>query len=272
ALANWLVGNPSEAAAVETAYAAIRLRARADCTVAVHGSATQVEIGGRTFGTESTLHLKTGDELRVPAPASGCGSYVAVSGGLNVDPALDATSTYAPAKLGGIDGSTLKSGVILRANDAPSVLVRTLPDAFKLRHSSDFLLRIVAAPESDWIDPASLIGQNWLVGRRGDRIGLELEGSALEPLRTTQLESSAVFPGTIQCPPSGLPFLLGPDAQTTGGYPRIAQIVRADRHLIGQLRPGAHVRFQRIEPAEARRLYRSKIALIRQLQPDFRLD
>jgi len=47
-----------------------------------------------------------------------------------------------------------------------------------------------------------------------------------------------VFPGTVQCPESGAPFLLSVDAGTVGGYPRVAQIVRADRHLLGQLRPG----------------------------------
>ena len=103
-------------------------------------------------------------------------------------------------------------------------------------------------------------------------MGLQLEGGVLRLTENKALDSSAVFPGTIQCPASGAPFLLGCDAQTTGGYPRIAQIIRADRHLIGQLRPGAHVTLQQIKAAEARRLYRSKLSLLRKLQPDIALD
>jgi 5-oxoprolinase (ATP-hydrolysing) subunit C len=260
ALANWLVGNDPEAAALETAYAPVKLLAKADCMVAVQGAAGEIELDGKRQPTARSLHLAAGQKLTIPAPEGGCRSYIAINGGIAAAPVLDATSTYTPAKLGGLSGSALEGDAIVPANDAKPIAPRTLPDEFRLRYSSDFLLRV------------SLMDQNWTISRRADRIGLELEGPAIKLLRTDQLESSAVFPGTIQCPPSGLPFMLGPDAQTTGGYPRIAQIIRADRHLIGQFRPGARLRFQRIEPAEARRLYRSKIALIRQLQPEFRLD
>jgi allophanate hydrolase subunit 2 len=67
--------------------------------------------------------------------------------------------------------------------------------------------------------------------------------------------SGPVFTGTIQCPETGLPILLGPDAQTLGGYPRILQVVKADRHLIGQLRPGDQLKFQRISLEEAEKLW-----------------
>jgi 5-oxoprolinase (ATP-hydrolysing) subunit C len=272
ALANWLVGNGPEVPALETAYAPLRMRAYTDCTVAIQGAASEVYIDGQMHPTAQSLHLAEGTELYIPAPKGGCRSYVAIRGGIAVATVIGATSTYLPAKLGGLDGSALSSGAIISANAAGPCPIRSLSNDFQLRYGMEFLLRITNGPENDWIEPTAFTSQQRTVSRRADRIGIELEGAPIKPLRTDQLESSAVFPGTIQCPPSGLPFLLGPDAQTTGGYPRIAQVIRADRHLIGQLRPSARVRFQRIEPAEARRLYRSKIALIRQLQPDFRLD
>ncbi|MFM2410014.1 MAG: hypothetical protein RL481_842 [Pseudomonadota bacterium] len=272
ALANWLAGNSSEAAALETAYAPVSFSVKEDCLAAVQGAATEVEIDGQRRGTGQSIMLKAGARLTIPAPMGGCRSYLAIGGGIKVKPVLGATSTYSPARLGGIGGGALLRGTIVAANDGPSISHHSIPDQFQLRYGMVFLIRITAAPESEWIAPDTLINQKWTISRRADRVGIELDGTPIPLLRSDQIESSAVFPGTIQCPPSGKPFLLGPDAQTTGGYPRIAQIVRADRHLIGQLRPGAYVRFQRIEPAEARRLYRSKIALIRQLQPDFRLD
>jgi 5-oxoprolinase (ATP-hydrolysing) subunit C len=272
ALANWLVGNEAETAALETTYAPLSLRAEADCVVAAQGAALHVEINGQHHTTHQALSLSAGDVLTIPPPAGGCRSCIAVRGGFMIAPVLNATSTYTPARLGGLGGSMLSKGAMLQANPAPACELRTLPKPFRLHHSLDFLLRVTVAPESHWIMLDGFCNQNWKISRRANRIGIELDGTSLKPLRIEQLVSSAVFPGTIQCPPSGLPFLLGPDAQTTGGYPRIAQVIRADRHLIGQLRPGAHVRFKRIEPAEARSLYRSKIALIRQLQPDFRLD
>lgn len=272
ALANWLAGSDAEAAALESAYAPVSFKAHERCAVGIHGAATQVEINGDPASTGETLFLDPGDVLKIPASAGGCRNYIAVCGGISEQGELKATSTYVPARLGGFDGTTVSAGTLLQAATRTAVEARKLPAEYRLRYSMDFRLRIVSAPESDWLDLNGLLDENRLVGRRADRIGLELEGSRLKLLRDTPVDSSAVFPGTIQCPPSGLPFLLGPDAQTTGGYPRIAQVIRADRHLIGQLRPGAHIRFQHIEPAEARCFYRSKIALIRQLQPDFRLD
>ncbi len=88
-----------------------------------------------------------------------------------------------------------------------------------------------------------LIDSNWIVGRRSDRMGLQLEGPLLEVSSAGRMPSAAVFPGTVQCPESGSPFVLGVDAATIGGYPRVLQVTRADRHLLGQLRPGDHVRF-----------------------------
>jgi allophanate hydrolase subunit 2 len=82
------------------------------------------------------------------------------------------------------------------------------------------------------------------------------------------MPSAAVFPGTLQCPESGVPFLLGIDAQTTGGYPRVLQVARPDRHLIGQLRPGDRLRFLLRTPAEATRDLRLKHAAWRRWLPD----
>lgn len=272
ALANWLAGNGPDVAALETAYAAVSFKAVHDCAIGVQGAATSVEINGQSHSTSQTILLSSGDTLRIPRPSGGCRSYIAMTGGIAESGAMQATSTYLPAQLGGFEGRTVRAGVQFHAATEWATGLRSMPDAYRLPYGSDFLLRVIATPESEWLEVAGLLDEPRTVARRADRIGLELDGTPLKLLRTTQIDSSAVFPGTIQCPPSGVPFLLGPDAQTTGGYPRIAQVIRADRHLIGQLRPGARIRFQRIEPAEARRLYRSKIALLRQLQPEIRLD
>lgn len=273
ALANWLAGNGPEAAALETAYAPVTLRAHQDCVVGIQGAATSVDVNGTVLPTSQSVKLVRDDLLHISAPAGGCRSYIAVQGGLSAHGSLMPTSTYLPAEVGGYGGKSLPRGAMISAAEAAlGGKANTLPGKYRLRYGMDFVLRVVAAPESDWFDIDRLVGDSRTVSPRADRIGLELSGKPLQLLRNSPIDSSAVFPGTIQCPPSGLPFLLGADAQTTGGYPRIAQVIRADRHLIGQLRPGARIRFQRIEPAEARRLYRSKIALIRQLQPEFRLD
>ena len=93
-------------------------------------------------------------------------------------------------------------------------------------------------------------------------MGMALEASPLGTDESSNMPSAAVFPGTIQLPPSGQPYLLGPDGQTTGGYPRIAQVIRADRHLIGQLGSGSRIQLVPTTVERATEIYREKLSLL----------
>ncbi|MEE9433512.1 MAG: biotin-dependent carboxyltransferase family protein [Sphingorhabdus sp.] len=275
ALANWLVGNTAEASGYETTMMPVELEAFTDCCLAVHGAATRVLIDGEERDTSAAIFLTSGQTLTIPPPDGGCRSYIAFRGGVPGEKRMGARSTYLPAAFGGNGGKLIADGYTPKAvslNNDPWE-ERILPLEYRLPHGDEFILRVTDAQESTLLDNAEdLFTRPYTISRRADRIGIELDGTQITLKPHPPMESSAVFPGTIQCPPSGKPFLLGPDAQTTGGYPRIAQVIRADRHLIGQLRPGARMRLQRINPVEARRLYRSKIALLRKLQPALRLD
>ena len=121
-------------------------------------------------------------------------------------------------------------------------------------------LRTCAAAETALLgDESALFESNWEVDRRADRMGLRLGGPALSVSSDGRMPSAGVMPGTIQCPEDGAPYLLSVDAGTVGGYPRVAQVARADRHLLGQLRPGDHVRLLRREPDEAVDEFRAKL-------------
>jgi allophanate hydrolase subunit 2 len=82
------------------------------------------------------------------------------------------------------------------------------------------------------------------------------------------MPSAGVLPGTVQCPEDGVPYLLSVDAGTVGGYPRIAQVARVDRHLLGQLRPGDHLRLLRRQPDEAVDELHAKINYWKDWLPD----
>jgi allophanate hydrolase subunit 2 len=123
-------------------------------------------------------------------------------------------------------------------------MLRT-PKEFRPRAGTSWALRACSGAEVELLSKESrfdLFDTNFAVGSRADRMGLQLESARFDVSSGGRLASAPVFPGTIQCPEDGKPFLLSIDAQTIGGYPRVAQVARADRHLIGQLRPGDHVR------------------------------
>ncbi len=148
---------------------------------------------------------------------------------------------------------------------------RKTPKEFRPQATSGWALRACDGAEIGLLDKETrfnLFDTNFSIGRRADRMALRLEGARFETRSQGRMPSAPVFPGTIQCPEDGLPFLLAADAQTTGGYPRIAQVARVDRHLIGQLRPGDHVRLLWREAATAIEELQAKLDYWRAWLPD----
>lgn len=266
ALANRLVGNPPDAPGLEITLSGARLRFLNGGVISLTGGQCNMTLAGRSVLEHETLVPKTGDILDIGSLTKGTRIYVAAAGGISGSDWLGAVSTYLPAGLGGHHGRALKDGDELITN--PSTFSKTLqtPAGLRPHIGRSWALRTAPGPEFDMLDQAgqrALFAMPWSASQRLDRMGAALEGPVLQLNSDGRLPSAAVFPGTLQCPPSGQPFLLMAEAQTTGGYPRIGQIIRADRHMLGQLRPGDRLTLIRTEPEEAARILRSKTALFR---------
>jgi len=246
ALANRLVGNDLGAPGLEVTLSGMRLRADAACRVAVTGAACAVLMDGRSVAQHEQLSLEAGAELRMGGVETGVRSYLAVSGGLLVDEVLGSASTYLPAALGGYRGRALEAGDRLIVAPVPaSQGPPQTPKRYRPEFRNTWSLRVCPGAEFASLTRESrerLLAGRYTVGRRADRMGVALDGVVLNTDSTGVLDSRPVFPGTLQCPEGGQALLLGVDAQTTGGYPRVAEVIRADRQWIGQLRSGDHLR------------------------------
>lgn len=272
ALANRLVGNTAQAAGLEMTLSGPRLAFDAPARVAVTGAGMTLRLNDRACPAHETVLVRPGDRLDVGACPSGARAYLAVAGGLAAASFLGSVSTYLPAGFGGLDGRALADGDRLEVVEpaASDELLRT-PDAYRPPMAHAWGLRACAGAEARRLDSRSweaLANGSWTVSRRADRMGIELEGPVLRVDSTGRMPSAAVFPGTLQCPENGRPFLLGVDAQTTGGYPRVLQVARCDRHLLGQLRPGDRLRFLLRDPAAAAADLGAKHAYWRRWLPD----
>jgi len=270
ALANRLVGNVWDAPALEVALLGPTLRFERECGFAITGAVAAISLNGNVVEPHATLHASAGDELVVGAAEIGARVYIAFAGGLAAEEILGSTSTNLQAGFGGLQGRALQTGDELAVNYASAPELIT-PDEFRLPVSSSWAVRACAASETDQLDADSLeylFNTNWTVDRRADRMGLRLAGAKLTVSSDGRMPSAGVIPGTIQCPEDGAPYVLSVDAGTVGGYPRIAQVARADRHLLGQLRPGDHVRLLRREPDEAVEALHAKLAYWREWLPD----
>jgi len=100
-----------------------------------------------------------------------------------------------------------------------------------------------------------VFGSTFRVSASSDRMGYRLEGATLDLRNPTELLSEGTTFGTVQLPPGGAPIVLMADAQTTGGYPRIAEVTSVDLPLLAQLKPGDRLRFSIVSLEQAQALY-----------------
>lgn len=269
-LANAALGAPANAAALECTITGPTLRIERNTAFSIAGANMSPKLNDTPLPLYQRVEGKAGDVLSLGTAKAGARSYIAFEGGVAGQSFLGSYSTYTPAALGGVEGRALQSGDTLNGAELPSSSPREIPRSLQLTVSRAFILRATAGPEADQFSDSGgerFFANRWVVGRRADRMGAQLEGGKVRCGNTTPMASSPVFPGTVQCPSDGAPFLLMADAQTVGGYPRIAQVIAADLALTGQLRPGDDVWFRRTAPDEARDIARKKAALFEGFLP-----
>ncbi len=262
---NLLVGNAPDAAGIEFTLGPAALRFHADSVVALTGTDADADLDGRPLHPGWRTAVRAGQMLRLAAPRERMRAYLCVAGGIAVPPRLGSRSTDLKAGFGGLDGRALRDGdrLPLAATALPSRALGIRPPAW------DATVRVLPGPESDDFSPeaqAALFATAWRVTPQSNRMGYRLHGPALARERGGELLSHAVLPGVVQLPPSGQPIVLLADAQTTGGYPKIAVVIRADLWKLAQLRLGGTLRFLPCTPAEAVAALRRQQALFDQLK------
>ena len=270
ALANKLVGNESNAAALETTLTGITLRLCCNTYIAVTGATARCTLNGEVVQQHETIEVENGDVLVVGAAEHGVRSYVAFAGGLDAEVVLGSSSTYTPAGFGGCKGRALQAGDELSpGNSVANVTPGSTPPEFRLPMRNAWTLRAGRSVETaSIVDPSRLFETRFTIANRSDRMGIKLEGESFDTRSDGTMPSVPVFPGTIQCPEDGSLFVMSVDAGTTGGYPRVAKITRMDLHLLGQLRPGNSLTLIERSDADAARELGEKLAYWRAWLPD----
>jgi biotin-dependent carboxylase-like uncharacterized protein len=253
-VANLLAGNDPGSAAVEMTVVGATFAVRAATTVALAGA----DLGGIVRETDRPLlpgrthRLDAGTTIAFGGggPGTGAREYLALPGGVDVPVVLGSSSTALGAGFGGIEGRRLEPSDVVRARNglaARAAAWAAMPDDPLAESADGMPIRVLPGP-APGLGP--LVDADWRVGAGSDRIGLRLEGRRVDA--APEILSHGVVFGAIQIPPGGAPIVMLADHQTTGGYPIAAVVIRADLPRIGQLRPGAPVRFVEVSMAAAR--------------------
>ncbi|MEQ9332042.1 biotin-dependent carboxyltransferase family protein [Thalassobaculum sp.] len=271
-IANALVGNPPDSAAIELRVMGPTLEIAAEATrVALVGTGAPVEIvGDRKVEAPShqSIRLTRGRRLRIGSLADTGVAYLAVEGGFAIDPVYDSLSTYTRARIGGLDGRALRDGDLLplRVDEAGERAERRCADRSWAREAGP--ARVMLGPQDDYFTAdsiAAFFDTEYRITREADRMGMRLDGPALTHARGHDIVSDGIATGAIQVPGNGRPIVLLADHQTTGGYPKLGTVISADVPRLGRLRPGDALRFARVEVEEAeaaRRALEERIARV----------
>ena len=246
ALANRLVANPEGAAAVESVLGGLSVQATSTTTVAVTGAPAPVQVDGRTAAHHSVLTLRPGQRLTLGMASVGLRTYLAVRGGIAVEPVLGSRSTDT---LSGIGPAPLAAGDELPIGEPPPEW--PVLDCAPLAPLTDapVVVRARLGPRHDWFtEPARLFEGGWVVSSQTDRVGARLDRLRGSPGLTRrddrELPSEGMPSGAVQVPPSGQPVVFLADHPITGGYPVVATVLGSDLSALGQARPGQVVIFR----------------------------
>ena len=267
ALANALVGNAANAAAIEVRVQGpvLDVLAASVRVALVGGTGGLIVEGEGAVVPGRSVRLRRGQRLRCGALGDvGC-AYLAVEGGIAVPMSLGSASTYVRSRIGGLNGDVLQPGDVLPilAGDAAERSERALPRA--LPPMLDAPIRVVLGPQDDYFTAdaiSTLRSATYTISPHADRMGFRLQGQKLAHAKGFNLVSDGVVNGSIQVPGSGEPIVLLADGQTTGGYPKIATVISADLPLIGRRRPGASVRFVAVSQEDAEAARRAQEATV----------
>jgi allophanate hydrolase len=264
-LANALVGNAANAPAIEVRMQGPVLDVAAESVrVALVGGSGGLIVEGGEVGAIPPgrgVRVVRGSRLRcAPLGETGC-AYLAVEGGIAVPSCLGSASTYVPGRFGGLHGNLLQPGDVLplQINDAPQRPERML--ARPIAAMLDAPIRVVLGPQDDHFTAdaiKTLLSATYTISPHADRMGFRLQGAKLAHADGFNIVSDGIVPGSIQVPGSGEPIVLMADAQTTGGYPKIATVISADLPLLGRRRPGARVRFTAVSQEEGEAVRRAQ--------------
>lgn len=272
-IANIALGNNEDASVIEFTYGTAEFSVDFPVLIAYVGDGAILKSGKQLLRANRPILVPCGQTISLQNNSKGSRTYLAIAGGFNVPAILGSYSTYLPAAIGGLNGCALQAGDVLKSTNELTALNRALlndlssntityPNWFVSRKALGLedtkVIRIMSGPESSWFKPESvstLFSEAYTMTLQSNRMGYRLKGPIMQLVNLSELLSSAVTMGTIQVTGNGDLILLMADCQTTGGYPRIAQVASVDLPKCGQLKPGDQLFFKEISRADAEMLY-----------------
>lgn len=247
---NLLLKNANNAPAIELTMGGMSITFDCNTPFCLTGALVEAELDGKSVFSYFRYTAKARQTLTIKRIVQGNYVYLCVAGGFLVPQILGSASTDLKAKFGGYQGRLLKAG-----DNLPTGIRDTQLSTLAIE-PIDFTpyIRAMASSEYDAFTPESrerFWQQGWKLQINSNRMGYRFAAQALELTNPLEMLSYAAPAGTVQVPPDGQPIVLMADAQTTGGYPKIACIIQADLGRLAQNAFGESVYFEPVSREQA---------------------
>ncbi|WGL18245.1 biotin-dependent carboxyltransferase family protein [Microbulbifer bruguierae] len=272
-MANTLLQNSPTHPCLEITLTGPEIAFEASLCIAVCGARFDLTLNDEPVANDTVLPISAGDRLSFGRLGSGARAYLAMSAEMDVTEVFNSCATHLQTAFGGFLGRALRAGDRVPLSHCRQVPSRTLPSVYRLQYGNRPLLRVVEGAEAACFGPDSrraFFRNTYRVSADSNRMGIRLQGIPLNTEDIPQMVSSGLCPGTVQIPAGGEPIIAFVEAQTLGGYPRIAHVIEADQPRLAQLKPGDRLDFERIEIAEAQRILQEQKRLLAGLEAQLR--
>ena len=269
-IGNLLLGNDQNSAAIEMTLVGGEFFFDSESIIAITGSDFRPMLNGIQIPLWETVLIKSGQTLRFGATQSGARCYLCIKDGFSVDKILGSTSTHLLTGIGGYKGRSLMKDdeINFAGSDTKNFKRQCVKKEIVNEIMSNKKIFVTKAPQSNYFSTETLelfSSSTYIVCEEADRMGLRLIGSALRQINNKDIITEGVSLGAIQVSHDGNPIILFVEHQTTGGYPKIANVISAHLHKIGQLRPRDEIKFSFVSIEEA---YKLRIGLELLISPE----
>ena len=263
-IANALIGNKLDEGVLEFAYQGPLLKlVKGKTKIVITGNVIFQIIKKNNEKIDAECNrsydLSEGEQIDILATKNSAYGYLAVKGGFNLKPFCESVSVLVKANIGPNNGKKIQINekILIKENVNKGKNFYTTTSIRK-----DNIIRVLKGPQFDYFSEKSQIdffSKKYKITNLTDRMGMRLSGTAISNVVNTNIRSEGITKGAIQVPADGQPIILLTDHPTIGGYPKIANIISADYHLLAQKTPGEEILFKNVELNEAQQLYKEHL-------------
>ncbi|PZX16572.1 biotin-dependent carboxylase-like uncharacterized protein [Palleronia aestuarii] len=264
-----LLGQSPDLAALELTGRGGSFGVDAPARIALTGAPMRARLGERDLAWNASHRLAPGETLSLSPARRGVWSYLHLGGGIATEPQLGSRAAHFSMGL----GQKLEAGGTLPLGEDPGGEANRVLDAEDRFGGGE--IRILPSAHTALFpreDLERFCATTFTRDPRGNRQGVRLahDGAPFATEGQLALVSEIIVPGDIQMTGEGTPYLLGPECQSVGGYPRIASILPADLPRALQTAPGGTLTFAFVDPEEAAREAETEEAYLRRISKTLR--